>query len=57
MIFHRRLVYTKIHFVALATKIFKNIGILFKTIIANLVTIIDNSMVVFGAMLIRLYDV
>ena len=42
-------VYTKIRCATLATKIFKNIGILFKTIIDNLMTIIDNSRVVFGA--------
>ena len=42
-------VYTKIRCATLAAKIFKNIWILFKTIIDNLMTIIDNSRVVFGA--------
>ena len=46
---HEYVFHTKIRCASLATKIFKNIGILFKTIIDNLMTIIDNFRVVFGA--------
>ena len=40
-------VYTKIRCASLATKIFKNIGILYKTIIDNLIDDINNARVLF----------